>query len=130
MSRLEPRELARELQKRTQHRLLISAARARGRRRLSLLDVRGSGRSPHSPLRYVGGKSRAVDFVLSLIPHDTERLCSPVVGGGSVELAVAEIGVPVAGYDAFQPLVNFWQHAVADPAPLAAAADRHFPLSK
>ncbi len=60
---------------------------------------------PKTPLRYPGGKSRAVKHILPLIPEDCEELCSPFLGGGSVELAVAGRGTPVHAYDVFEPLV-------------------------
>ena len=62
-----------------------------------------------TPLRYPGGKSRAVKHILPHIPEDAPRLCSPFFGGGSVELAVASRGTEVIGYDKLAPLVWFWQ---------------------
>ncbi len=73
---------------------------------------------PKTPLRYPGGKSRAVKHILPLIPEDCEELCSPFLGGGSVELAVAARGTPVHAYDVFEPLVWFWNALLSDP-PLA-----------
>ena len=62
-----------------------------------------------SPLRYPGGKSRAVKQVLALLPRGLDLLCSPFLGGASIELACAGRGIAVRGYDSFQPLVAFWQ---------------------
>lgn len=62
-----------------------------------------------SPLRYPGGKSRAVKQILDLLPPNLDTLCSPFLGGGSIELACASKGVKVYAYDIFEPLVNFWQ---------------------
>ncbi len=62
-----------------------------------------------SPLRYPGGKTRAVKHILPLFPEDMEELCSPFVGGASIELALANKGVNVYAYDIFDPLVCFWQ---------------------
>ena len=63
-----------------------------------------------SPLRYAGGKSLAVGFVIELLPTPMiNRLVSPFMGGGSVEIAVAkELGVEVVAYDIFDILVNYW----------------------
>jgi DNA adenine methylase len=61
-----------------------------------------------TPLRYPGGKSRAVKHILPHIPEDIDRLCSPFFGGGSVELAVASRGTEVRGYDKMKQLVWFW----------------------
>jgi|TARA_R110002110_G_scaffold5302_8_gene27354 DNA adenine methylase len=72
-----------------------------------------------TPLRYPGGKSRAVKHILPLIPKDCKELCSPFLGGGSLELAVAEeYGAKVYGYDLFKPLVWFWQALLEDPEQL------------
>lgn len=41
-----------------------------------------------SPLRYPGGKSRALKNILPLIPYDLAEFREPFVGGGSVFMAV------------------------------------------
>jgi len=77
-----------------------------------------------TPLRYPGGKSRAAKHILPLIPKDCKELCSPFLGGGSVELAVAEkYGTQIYGYDLFKPLVWFWQALLEDPERLATIVD-------
>ena len=83
-----------------------------------------------SPLRYPGGKSRAVKQILRLLPSNLERLCSPFVGGASVELACAIRGVEVYAYDAFAPLVNFWQVLLENASALAQLVSTYHPLSK
>lgn len=63
-----------------------------------------------APIRYAGGKSRAVGYIIELLPDNIERVVSPFIGGGSVEVAISkELGIPVIGYDIFDLLVNFWQ---------------------
>ncbi|MHB9295044.1 putative DNA adenine methylase [Pillotina sp. SPG140] len=62
-----------------------------------------------SPLRYGGGKSLAVGFIIERIPLDIPRLISPFIGGGSVEFAVAnELNIPVLAFDIFGMLINFY----------------------
>lgn len=64
-----------------------------------------------SPLRYPGGKSKAVGLILEKIQeiNKTKRVVSPFFGGGSVELCLAShIGYEVVGYDIFDLLINFW----------------------
>tara|TARA_R100001509_G_scaffold164204_1_gene140967 strand:+ start:2206 stop:3099 length:894 start_codon:yes stop_codon:yes gene_type:complete len=78
-----------------------------------------------TPLRYPGGKSRAVKYILPLIPEDCGELCSPFLGGGSVELAVAERGTKVYGYDIFAPLVWFWEALLEDPERLSSISDSY-----
>ena len=72
------------------------------------------------PLRYAGGKSLAVGYVVEHLPDSVERLMSPFFGGGSVEFACAnELGLPVQGYDIFDVLVCYWQQQLAKPQQLA-----------
>jgi len=68
-----------------------------------------------TPLRYPGGKSRAVKVILPLIPEDCGELCSPFLGGGSIEIAAAERGMKVHGYDLFNPLIWFWEKILTCP---------------
>ena len=60
-----------------------------------------------SPLRYPGGKSRAVRTLYKYIPPGTKTLCSPLLGGGSFEIFCAQNSIKVYGYENFKPLVNF-----------------------
>jgi DNA adenine methylase len=83
-----------------------------------------------SPLRYPGGKSRAAKVIVDLIPANVDELMSPFFGGGSVELACAERGINVYGYDIFKPLVAFWSLLLNNPEHLARKVQQYFPLSK
>lgn len=63
-----------------------------------------------SPLRYAGGKSLAVGLIVELIPDSVERLVSPFLGGGSVEVACSvELGLPVIASDIFNILIHYWK---------------------
>ncbi|MYA55048.1 DNA adenine methylase [Candidatus Poribacteria bacterium] len=73
------------------------------------------------PLRYAGGKSLGVGHIIEHIPDGLDKLMSPFMGGGSIEIACAkELGIQVRGYDVFDILVNYWQvqlssnHELAD----------------
>ena len=73
-----------------------------------------------SPLRYAGGKSLAVGFIVEHIPPHVNRLVSPFIGGGSVEIACAkELGMEVIAYDVFDILCNYWQIQLENPGELA-----------
>lgn len=63
-----------------------------------------------SPLRYAGGKSKAIGLILENLPKLKEKkIISPFFGGGSVELCLSQIlGINVIGYDIFNMLANFW----------------------
>jgi len=63
-----------------------------------------------SPLRYAGGKSKAIGIILENLPKLKEKkIVSPFFGGGSVELCLSQmLGIEVIGYDIFNLLVNFW----------------------
>ncbi len=72
-----------------------------------------------------------MDTILALLPEGITDLCSPFVGGGSVELGAASIkGIRVHAYDAFPPLVDFWQCALSDPVKLANKVRHYYPLRK
>jgi len=63
-----------------------------------------------SPLRYPGGKSLAVGYIIELIPNNIKEILSPFFGGGSVEIACAkELDIKIIGFDIFDILVNFWK---------------------
>ncbi len=84
-----------------------------------------------SPLRYPGGKSRAVSQIVELLPQELDTLCSPFFGGGSIELACASSGVQVSGYDGFEPLVIFWQVLLEDAEALAKLVEEEYhPLTR
>ena len=77
-----------------------------------------------SPLRYPGGKSRAVSKILPHIPKGVD-LCSPFFGGGSIEIAyaLANPNNKVYGYDLFEPLVCFWEELIKDSNRLATQVE-------
>jgi len=69
-----------------------------------------------SPLRYAGGKSWAVGYVVEKLPENIQRLVSPFFGGGSIEIAVAkELGIDVIGFEIFDILVNYWKIQIDKP---------------
>ena len=72
-----------------------------------------------SPLRYAGGKSLAVGYILEFLPINVKRIVSPFFGGGSFEIACAkELGIPVIGFDIFDILVNYWDVQINMPEKL------------
>lgn len=89
-----------------------------------------SSQYARSPLRYPGGKSRAISHILPLIPKETKVVCSPFVGGASIELACAVRGMQVRGYDVFAPLVDFWQCLLESPDALADRVEKYYPLER
>ena len=73
-----------------------------------------------SPLRYAGGKSLAVGYILEHLPDDIDMIGSPFLGGGSVEMACAnELGILVVASDIFDILTNYWYYQITDPESLA-----------
>src|SRR3989338_691289 len=63
-----------------------------------------------APIRYAGGKSLAVGFILELMPDNVERVISPFLGGGSFEVACArELDLPVIASDIFPILATYWK---------------------
>lgn len=69
-----------------------------------------------SPLRYPGGKSRALKQILSIIPESFAEFREPFVGGGSVFLALKQ-QYPDGKYwinDLNQDLYLFWKYCQTD----------------
>lgn len=69
-----------------------------------------------SPLRYAGGKSLAIGFIVALMPDNVKRVVSPFLGGGSVEIACAvDLNLPVIAFDIFDILINYWDVQINNP---------------
>lgn len=71
-----------------------------------------------TPLRYAGGKSRAIKIITPFV-QSYDEIYSPFMGGGSLEIHWASLGKKVYGYDVFDALVNFWQVLLSRPNELA-----------
>ncbi len=84
---------------------------------------------PRSPLRYPGGKNRAIKAIVSYIPQNETELCSPFLGGGSIELACT-IRMQVYGAHLFNPLIDFWQELLEDKDNLIKRVRSYYPLSR
>lgn len=70
-----------------------------------------------SPIRYAGGKTKAIKQISPFLePYD--KIISPFIGGGSIELHMAEKGKRIYGFDVFEPLVNFWKVLLTQPEEL------------
>ncbi len=69
-----------------------------------------------SPLRYAGGKSKAIGLILENLPKLKEKkIVSIFFGGGSFELCVSQkLDINVIGYDIFGMLTNFWSVLIND----------------
>ncbi|MCZ6678476.1 MAG: DNA adenine methylase [Candidatus Poribacteria bacterium] len=71
-----------------------------------------------SPLRYPGGKSRAIKQILPYLPANTLEFREPLVGGGSVFLGVYNLfGTQIKRYwvnDLNHDLYCFWKYARDD----------------
>lgn len=83
-----------------------------------------------SPLRYPGGKSKAIGALRQYLPSSVTEICSPFFGGGSLEIALAKSGVMVHGYDLYGPLVTFWKMLLTQKEALADAVLAYLPLEK
>lgn len=65
-----------------------------------------------TPIRYAGGKSRAIKHIMPYFPNNLEYVVSPFMGGGSLEVSLTNKNIRVQGYDIFRPLVLFWQQMI------------------
>jgi DNA adenine methylase len=77
-----------------------------------------------SPLRYPGGKQKAIDHISEYLPSFAHEYREPMVGGGSVYFHARSVGLAKEYWinDKFHELVKFWE-AVKDPAVCEALAD-------
>jgi DNA adenine methylase len=83
-----------------------------------------------SPLRYPGGKSRAVRHILPYFPTGIKKMASPFCGGASVEVTLSNSGVYVHCYDTFEDLIVFWQVLQKSPIALSDKVKSYYPLSR
>ena len=105
------------------HQQFLTQLQSRGRYRFR--------RYPSLPLRYAGGKSLAVGYVVEQIPTGITQLVSPFFGGGSVEIACAnELGMRVRGYDVFDILTHYWVCQLSQPVQLADRIMQWHPTDK
>jgi len=73
-------------------------------------------KSLKTPLRYPGGKSRAVKYLIPRMPKDIVEYREPFLGGGSVAIAFTKEypDIPVWVNDLYEPLATFWQQIQLD----------------
>lgn len=85
-----------------------------------------------SPLRYTGGKSKAIGLILENMPNLKEKkIVSPFFGGGSFEIVLSQqLGFEVIGYDIFEMLVNFWQQIINNPHELGTELRKLIPTKQ
>ena len=82
--------------------------------------------------RYAGGKNKMKDEIIKIIDEihpNLEKMMSPFMGGGCIELALAARGVKVQAYDLFQPLADFWEILTTEGGKrIAEEAAKHYPV--
>lgn len=106
------------------------------RKKYFLQQLRSTGKLPYkryiqSPLRYAGGKSLAVGLVIERMPDQVARVASPFMGGGSVEIAIAnELDIPVYAYDVFNVLCTYWKVQLLHRAALVSRLRNFSPTRK
>ena len=70
-------------------------------------------KSLKTPLRYPGGKSRAIVKLLQYLPDlsQVKEFREPFLGGGSVALEITKRypNIEIWVNDLYEPLANFWQ---------------------
>lgn len=74
---------------------------------------------PFYPITFPGSKRRSLPHILPKIPKKIKKVCSPFLGTGAVELALAAQGAKVKAYDADPLLIKFWRAIITNPAGLA-----------
>lgn len=69
-------------------------------------------------IRYAGGKTKAIKKITPYV-SDYEKIVSPFLGGGSLEVHWASLGKEVMAFDIFDALVNFWSVLLSRPDELS-----------
>jgi site-specific DNA-adenine methylase len=91
----------------------------------------GGSSSCISPIRWVGGKTRAIGYLADIIPDEVKVLVSPFFGGGSLEILAGCSGIQVFGYDFSPRTVTFWENCLTNPRMLAdRVMEQFFPMSE
>lgn len=92
---------------------LIATAVNSGKPISSVIPCNGRYRSP---LRYPGGKQKAINQILQMFPQSALEYREPLVGGGSVYFYARTISFAKRYWinDKFKELISFWQ-TVQDP---------------
>jgi len=74
-------------------------------------DVTPTAQGFRSPLRYPGGKQRAVGQIAKMFPDSASEYREPMVGGGSVYFHARTTNFAKSYWinDAFKELISFWQ---------------------
>ena len=85
-------------------------------------------KTPKSPLTYPNDKPRVASLVASLIPNDVEKVTFPFLGGGSLELAMANRGYRVNAFTDFRLLYDFWNCVERDPERVYLMAKGFHPI--
>lgn len=89
--------------------------------------------SNKSPLRYPGGKTRAIPILKETLEREypsRKILLSPFLGGGSFELTQAADGYTVGANDLFHPLFTFWQQVKTNADAVAELVQKEMPVTK
>jgi DNA adenine methylase len=79
-----------------------------------------------SNLRWPGGKSRAISPILEHFPRNITEVASIFLGGGSIELALCELGISVSGCDNCSHLINYWRMLLRCPERIASRVESLF----
>lgn len=84
-------------------------------------------RKYRSPLRYPGGKQKAIDQIAAMLPHSVREYREPMVGGGSVFFHVRSLNLAREYWinDKFRELVSFWRAVQNEGQCAALVKDLH-----
>lgn len=86
-----------------------------------------------SPLRYPGGKTRAIKILEPIVKQrfpTQKTFLSPFLGGGSFELHMMGLGYKLITNDLFKPLYIFWRMCKEQPVALQALIKTYMPMTK
>jgi DNA adenine methylase len=86
--------------------------------------------STKSPLRYPGGKTRAIKIIQKYVDPTKTTIISPFFGGGSFELSQKSPDKKLVCNDLFEPLCTFWRVLRDEPDKLVEKIKSKIPVTK
>ena len=82
-----------------------------------------------SPINYPGGKTHGIKKIFDYLPADEKEFLSPFLGGGPLELNLANLGYKVHCCDIFKPIINFWQSIQENPIGVYEGVKKFYPIT-
>ena len=81
-----------------------------------------------TPLTYPNDRPLSVSLLESTLPEGVNKIVTPFLGGGSVQIGLAEKNYDVTAYTEYRLLYDFWECIMRDPAKIYHMAKAFHPI--